>query len=98
MVISYDRYSMKGLEDKKVRVTVDSNIRYRDYDVELTSGRYGWPLLEDGKVIMEIKVPGQYPQWMADILNKFGLIDQSFSKYCKAYLQTRERLSHTVKS
>ena len=98
MVIGYDRYSMKGLEDKKVRVTVDSNIRYRDYDVELTSGRYGWPLLEDGKVIMEIKVPGQYPQWMADILNKFGLIDQSFSKYGKAYLQTRERLSHTVKS
>ena len=98
MVISYDRYSMKGLEDKKVRVTADSNIRYRDYDVELTSGRYGWALLEDGKVIMEIKVPGQYPQWMADILNKFGLIDQSFSKYGKAYLQTRERLSHTVKS
>ncbi len=29
VVISYDRYSMKGLEDKKVRVTVDSNIRYK---------------------------------------------------------------------
>ena len=73
-------------------------IRYRDYDVEWTSGRYGWPLLEDGKAIMEIKVPGQYPQWMAGILNKFGLMDQSFSKYGKAYLQTKERLSHTVKS
>lgn len=98
MVISYDRYSMRGLEDKKVRVTVDSNIRYRDYDVDLASGRYGLPLLEDDKVIMEIKVPGQYPQWLADILNKYGLEDQSFSKYGKAYLQTKERLTQTVKA
>ena len=98
MVISYDRYSMRGLEDKKVRVTVDSNIRYRDYDVDLALGRYGLPLLDDDKVIMEIKVPGQYPQWLADILNKYGLEDQSFSKYGNAYLKTKERLTRTVKA
>lgn len=96
MVISYDRYSMKGLEDKKVRVTVDSNIRFRDYDVDLTLGRHGWPLLEDDKVIMEIKVPGQYPTWLADILNRHGLEDQSFSKYGKAYLKANEMLNQTL--
>ena len=52
MVISYDRYSMKGSEDKKVRVTVDFNVRFRDYDVDLTLGSHGWPLLENDKVIM----------------------------------------------
>ncbi|KXT83102.1 hypothetical protein STRDD11_01682 [Streptococcus sp. DD11] len=98
MVISYDRYSMKGREDKKVRVTVDSNIRYRDYDVDLTSGRYGLPLLEEDKVIMEIKVPGHYPAWLSAILDKYGLEDQSFSKYGNAYLKTKERLAQTVKS
>jgi SPX domain-like protein, putative len=55
-------------------------------------------LLEDDKVIMEIKVPGQYPQWLADILNKYGLEDQSFSKYGNAYLKTKERLTQTVKA
>ena len=95
MVISHDRYSMKGLEDKKVRVTVDSNIRFRDYDVDLTLGRHGWPLLQEGKVIMEIKVPGQYPTWLAAILNKYGLVEQSFSKYGKAYLKASEIASQT---
>lgn len=98
MVISYERYSMKGLEDKKVRVTVDSNIRYRDYDVDLTSGRYGLPLLEEGQVIMEIKISGQYPQWLADILTKYRLEDQSFSKYGRAYLKMKERMAQTLKS
>ena len=98
MVISYDRYSMKGREDKKVRVTVDSNIRYRDYDVDLTSGRHGLPLLEDGKVIMEIKVPGEYPAWLTAILDKYDLVDQSFSKYGNAYLKSQENLLKTVRS
>lgn len=98
MVISYERYSRKGLEDKKVRVTVDSNIRYRDYDVDLTSGRYGLPLLEEGQVIMEIKISGQYPQWLADILNKYGIEEQSFSKYGRAYLKMKERMAQTLKS
>ena len=98
VVISYERYSMKGLEDKKVRVTVDSNIRYRDYDVDLTSGRYGLPLLEEGQVIMEIKISGQYPQWLADILNKYGIEEQSFSKYGRAYLKMKERMAQTLKS
>ncbi len=55
-------------------------------------------MLEDGKVIMEIKVPGQYPQWMADILNKFRSHRSILSqKYGKAYLQTKERLSQCFK-
>ena len=97
MVISYDRYSMKGSEDKKVRVTVDSNIRFRDYDVDLTLGRHRYPLLEEDMVIMEIKVPGEYTQWMSEILNKYGLEDQSFSKYGKAYLKSKELIPEAVK-
>ena len=97
MVISYDRYSMKGSEDKKVRVAVDSNIRSRDYDVDLTSGRHGYPLLKDDMVIMEIKVPGEYPQWMSEILNKYGLEDQSFSKYGKADLKSKELIPQAAK-
>ncbi|MDO4667383.1 MAG: polyphosphate polymerase domain-containing protein [Streptococcus sp.] len=98
MMISYDRYSMKGSKDKKVRVTVDSNIRYRDYDLDLTLGRYGLPLLDEGKAIMEIKVPGEYPNWLATILNKYGLEDQSFSKYANAYLKSENRIVELVQN
>lgn len=48
-------------------------------------------------VIMEIKVPGEYPQWMSEILNKYGLEDQSFSKYGKAYLKSKELVPQAVK-
>ena len=78
-------------------MTVDSNIRFRDYDVDLTSGRHGYPLLEDDMVIMEIKVPGEYPQWMSEILNKCSLEDQSFSKYGNAYLKSKRLVSKAVK-
>lgn len=98
MVITYDRYSMKGAQDKKVRVTVDSNICYRDYDVDLTSGRHGLPLLDADKVIMEIKVPGEYPDWMANILSKYNLIEQSFSKYGNAYRKSQERMAKITKA
>lgn len=98
MVITYDRYSMKGLEDQKIRVTVDSRVRYRDYDLDLTSGRHGFPLLGDDQVIMEIKVPGQYPAWLAEILDRYGLVDQSFSKYGNAYLKSQERLAQRMKA
>ena len=48
-------------------------------------------------VIMEIKVPGENPQWMFEILNKYSLEDQSFSKYGKAYLKSKELVPQAVK-
>ena len=36
-------------------------------------------------VIMEIKAPGNKPQWLQDILEKYGLMEHKFSKYSCAY-------------
>lgn len=85
MYIYYDRFSMKGIEDKKVRITIDQNILYRHYDVDLFSGKYGYPLLEDDQVIMEIKVPETYPEWLQAIIDQYGLERVSFSKYGTAH-------------
>ncbi|MFC2528312.1 MAG: VTC domain-containing protein, partial [Campylobacter sp.] len=46
----------------------------------LFDGKKGEPLLEDDFVIMEIKAPGQEPKWLRDILEKYGLVKQKFSK------------------
>lgn len=88
MYISYSRYSLKGIEDSKVRVTFDSDLLYRTENVSLTDGFYGHHLVDEGHMIMEIKVPGSYPDWMAAILDKHVLVNQSFSKYGTAFRKT----------
>ncbi|MBO4107078.1 polyphosphate polymerase domain-containing protein [Streptococcus suis] len=93
MYIYYDRFSMKGIEDKKVRVTIDQNILYRPYDVSLFAGKYGYPLLDENQVIMEIKVPEVYPSWLQTIIDKYGLERVSFSKYGTAHTKLVEELA-----
>ncbi len=64
MAISYDCHSMKGLEIRRWCGLL-IQIFDIDYDVEMTSGRYGWPLPEDAKKLLwKLRSPGQYPQWM----------------------------------
>ena len=45
----------------------------------------GLPLLDNNTVIMEIKALGNKPQWLQDILDKYGLMEHKFSKYSCAY-------------
>ena len=91
MYIYYDRYSLKekkyieGYDYNKIRVMIDQNLVYRDENVSLFAGNNGEALLDDDTVIMEIKAPGNKPQWLQDILDKYGLMEHKFSKYSCAY-------------
>ena len=91
MYIYYDRFSLKekkeisGFPYNKIRITIDQNLTYRDENVSLFSGKDGFPLLNEDIVIMEIKAPGRKPQWLQDILDQYGLVEQKFSKYSCAY-------------
>ena len=89
--LSYDRqaYRMRDLPaaqtDRVFRVTFDENILFRDYDMSLESDVYGTPLLDDGKVLMEIKCSGGIPLWMTQVLSEEHIYKTSFSKYGTAY-------------
>ena len=91
MYIYYDRYSLKekksieGFHYNKIRITIDQNLVYRDETVSLFAGNHGAPLLDNNTVIMEIKAPGNKPQWLQDILDKYDLMGHKFSKYSCAY-------------
>ena len=91
MYIYYDRYSLKekkyieGYDYNKIRITIDQNLVYRDENVSLFAGNHGDALLDDNTVIMEIKAPGNKPQWLQNILDKYGLMEHKFSKYSCAY-------------
>ena len=69
MVITYERTAMFAKENKDLRITYDSNILWRREDLDLRKGAYGNVLLPDGYYLMEIKIPGAMPVWLAKMLD-----------------------------
>jgi hypothetical protein len=74
-----------GKEDPSFRVTFDCDVLTRRDDLLLESGRYGAPLLPEGKTLLEIKFSGAVPLWFARIMSRHGLSFGSFSKYGQEY-------------
>ena len=93
--LSYDReaYKMKKPSktvygsslDRDFRVTFDSNVICRDYDLSLDSEVYGTQILAQGMYLMELKCSGGIPVWMTQILSELKVYKTSFSKYGTAY-------------
>ena len=74
-------------EDPELRMTFDSSVRWRDSELELTRGDYGQELLPDGKILMEAKIAGAAPLWLAGLLSRLEIYPTSFSKYGSCYTQ-----------
>ena len=85
MYISYEREAFYAINDENFRITFDSNIKARNYNLDLDKGVYGENILEEDKYIMEIKTLGSIPMWFVKILDKCEIIPGSFSKYGEAY-------------
>lgn len=83
--LSYERDSFRGVEDEAFRVTFDAEIRYRREELTLDSDTWGSPVLAPGRILMEVKVAGGLPLWMAHVLSEQGIFKTSFSKYGMAY-------------
>lgn len=89
--ISYRRLALVGNSDPELRITFDSEITSRYDDVRLESDAQGEQLLPEGAHLMEIKIPGTLPLWLAHILSEKGIYPHSFSKFGTAHLLRRER-------
>lgn len=83
--ISYERYSYQGKESKDLRITFDTNIISRDYDLKLEKGSYGTNLIDNETYIMEIKCSNSMPLWLTHALTDLEIYPTSFSKYGKIY-------------
>jgi len=86
MLLTYDRQAFYGRNDHEFRMTFDENILWRDYDLSLTKGIYGEPILTDDQVLLEIKVAEAIPKWLVRWLTENKIYKTSFSKYANAYL------------
>lgn len=94
VLLSYEREAFYARNNHEFRVTFDRNILWKDYDLSLDKGIYGTPILEDQKVLMEVKTDGAIPGWMVDFLTANKLYKTSFSKYGTAYRAICDRVNN----
>ncbi len=83
--LSYKRIAFFGKEDPNLRLTFDTEIRTRNYDLRPELGIYGELLLPKDKTIAEIKFSGAAPMWFAALMSKHGLEFSPYSKIGKEY-------------
>ncbi|MBQ8171429.1 MAG: polyphosphate polymerase domain-containing protein [Oscillospiraceae bacterium] len=83
--LSYEREAYYTRNGDDFRVTFDDNILCRQEELSLTADVWGKPILEEGKVLMEIKTSGGIPLWMTEVLSREKIYKTSFSKYGTAY-------------
>lgn len=83
--LSYEReaYAPVSTSGEDIRITFDTNILARDYDLSLRSEAYGEPVLDPDFTVMEVKIPkfGSMPIWLCRCLSENCVMPDSFSKY-----------------
>lgn len=83
--LSYEREAYYSKDGTDFRVTFDDNILCRQVDLSLESDVGGIPILEEDKVLMEVKCSGGIPLWMTQALSEEHIYKTSYSKYGTAY-------------
>ena len=82
-ITSYMRQAFVGEDyDIGLRVTFDTNVRYRAKDLQLHSKKIGPSMLSPKRVIMEIKVNERVPYWITELVAEHNFALIRISKYC----------------
>ncbi len=95
--IAYDREALAGREDPELRVTFDTALRWRSTELDLRCGDHGALLLPQEQILMEIKIPGTAPMWLAHLLSSLAIYPTSFSKYGVCYTRHLAQPLESVK-
>lgn len=90
MFVGYERDAYEGVYDKNLRVTFDSNLRYRKEDLKLDLGDCGKKFFDEDIYIMEIKTLDAIPLWFCSILSDLKIYPISFSKYGEIYKRVKK--------
>lgn len=83
-ITSYFRRALVGtVYDPGLRITFDTDIRYRTTDLDLASRNPGRHLLHPERVVLEVKANQRIPRWLADLVGEFNAQIIRISKYCQ---------------
>jgi hypothetical protein len=91
MYIAYRRIAFtstaqqSSTECEGLRVTFDSDIRFRLDHLDYANPDNGYGILPQGTMVMEIKTQGGVPLWMARSLAENRIFPMAFSKYGVCY-------------
>lgn len=85
LYLAYDRLAFFDKENPQFRVSFDTNIRSRRYDLTLDAGDYGTSMLDDDTWLMEVKINTNMPLWFTKLLSDNAIYRRSFSKYGTEY-------------
>lgn len=71
--IACDRAAYVAKDNPELRITFDHNIRWRETELDLCAGSHGEPIIAPGQVLMELKIPGAAPLWLAHMLSELEI-------------------------
>jgi hypothetical protein len=91
LYLAYEREAYVDDERGDLRISFDTNILARRFDLRMESGVYGEALLGRGCRLMEIKTAKSIPLWLCRLLSENDVFPAGFSKYGFAYLRALER-------
>ena len=81
--VSYKR--MAFAENGGLRITFDTDIRFRTDLLDYEHPKGGPAILPDDLTVMEVKTLGGMPLWLVEALSKLDIRSTSFSKYGVGY-------------
>lgn len=96
LYLAYDRIAYFEKDNSDLRISFDTNIRSRRYDLALELGDYGENLFRNNIYLMEIKTSLAKPLWLTNILSAFNIKRTSFSKYGTEFKKTINQYKEVV--
>ena len=93
MYLAYDRLSYYSSLDNELRITFDSNLRYRYNNLNINIDKDNNNYFNNKKYIMEVKSLNNLPLWFVKFLSDNKIYPQSFSKIGSIYIKEREMVS-----
>jgi len=85
--LAYQRTAFSGKKDAGLRITFDSDVRFRLDDLNLNCTKAGQRLIPSDNMLMEIKTLGGMPMWLARALSEVCVFPTTFSKVGMCYIE-----------
>lgn len=95
-VVSYRRRALEGSEtDPGLRVTFDTNLKYRIHELSLFANGQATNhlFLSPDWCIMEVKINQRAPYWLTEVIGMHQCVIKRISKYCAALEHSKVVLS-----
>ena len=92
MQISYEREAWIHPQTNSVRVTMDRNVRGEPRHEAVFNTQMDRPIYPFRKqIVLELKFTDRFPDWFADLVRHFDLVQIGAPKYCGSIFETGEQ-------